>query len=59
VGEIAVIGIPDEKLGERPLALVVPHPEYRDSITPEELRNVFLGHSEKGMIPTVCQKTGL
>ncbi len=51
VGEAAVIGIHDEKWGERPLALVVPRPEFRNSVTSEELHNFFLEHAQRGEIP--------
>nr|BBH88576.1 long-chain-fatty-acid--CoA ligase [Thermosporothrix sp. COM3] len=35
--EACVIGVPHPKWGERPLACVVPKPEYADQITTEEL----------------------
>ena len=35
--EAAVIGVPHPKWMERPLACVVPRPEHRDSLTPDEV----------------------
>jgi len=40
--EAAVIGVPDEQWSERPMACVVPRPDYKDSITSGELSE-YLG----------------
>ena len=50
VSEAAVIGVPDEKGGERPLALVVLK-EHAEKVTGEDLRKVFIEYAEKGVIP--------
>jgi fatty-acyl-CoA synthase len=43
VQEVAVIGLPDEKWGERPLALVVLKPEFEGRISEHVMRN-FAAH---------------
>lgn len=41
VAEAAVIGIPDEKWDERPLALVVLKAEYKDSVSVDDIKKYF------------------
>lgn len=48
VAECAVIGIPDDKWGERPLALVVKKPGAE--VTEEEIRELVASYAEKGII---------
>ena len=43
VHEVAVIGVPDEKWGERPLALVVLKPEFEGKVSKHAIRN-FAAH---------------
>jgi len=48
VAEVAVIGIQDEKWGERPLALVVPKPDSKTS--PKEIASYVKGYADKGQV---------
>jgi fatty-acyl-CoA synthase len=48
VSEVAVIGVPDEKWGERPLALVVLREGAPDD--EEAIRSFVLGYARKGVI---------
>jgi fatty-acyl-CoA synthase len=50
VQEAAVIGMPDERWGERPLAIITPTQAYKDKLTPEALKAHLAQFVEKGVI---------
>ncbi|WP_242346408.1 fatty acid--CoA ligase [Anaeromyxobacter terrae] len=51
VAEVAVIGRPDDKWGERPLALVVARPGAEARVTPRELHHHVHAYVQKGLLP--------
>jgi fatty-acyl-CoA synthase len=51
ISEAAVIAVPDEKWGERPLALVVLKKEFADKVKEEDLLNFFMKFVQNGTIP--------
>ena len=51
VSEAALIGIPDEKWGERPMALIVLKEAHRDKVSKEEIKAFFMKYVDNGTIP--------
>ena len=50
VGECAVIGVKDDRWGERPLALIVRDPKTTPPVSEEDIKAHILSYSEKGVI---------
>ena len=51
VSEAAVIGVVDDKWGERPLTLVVLKPDYVGKVSEEELKSFYMTFVDNGTIP--------
>lgn len=51
VSEAAVVGIPDEKWGERPIALIVIREGFKEKTTEEELKAFYQKYIKNGTIP--------
>jgi fatty-acyl-CoA synthase len=50
VSEVAVIGMPDERWGERPLALVVLKADLKEKVSEKNLQQHVHGYADKGII---------
>ncbi|ARK12492.1 fatty acid--CoA ligase [Fibrella sp. ES10-3-2-2] len=48
VAEVAVIGLPDEKWGERPYAIIVPKPDYKDKLQPDQVKAALQARVDRG-----------
>ncbi|MFH0811232.1 MAG: hypothetical protein V2A69_00115 [Pseudomonadota bacterium] len=51
ISEATVIGVPDEKWGERPLAMVVLREEYKEKIKEDEIKKFLMKFVKNGTIP--------
>jgi fatty-acyl-CoA synthase len=50
ISEAAVIGLPDERWGERPLALIVTRPDHVDKLTEDDIKAHVQRYADKGMV---------
>jgi len=51
VSEVAVVGIADEKWGERPMAMVVLRNDFREKVSESDIQKFCMTFVEKGVIP--------
>ena len=51
VAEVAVIGVPDDRWGERPCALVVPRPNADMCSLPDEVKREVANAADAGLLP--------
>jgi len=51
VAEVAVIGMPDPRWGERPHAIVVPRPDWRDRLGAADIREHVAAAAAAGSVP--------
>jgi fatty-acyl-CoA synthase len=51
VSEVAVIGVADEKWGERPMAIVVPKPDQKETLTEDAIISFVAKYAAEGVIP--------
>jgi fatty-acyl-CoA synthase len=50
VSEVAVVGVPDDKWGERPLAMVVPKAGFAEKLSAEDLRSFLQKQVDEGLM---------